>query len=142
MYSEKRGARGGHMMGGGEHCNTTGVYNSLLTLHSFGSPEKKQRFAKYYLLVFVALPLSLTGSTQLIQMPQDSTVEVNSTAFFRCEASFSPVFDVTYDWYHNNRKLDFIRIYSDGSYKVWVEKEPYFERVHLVSHCFKVWTGF
>jgi len=53
---------------------------------------------------------------------------VNQTAFFACQASYNPAIDITYDWWHNNYKIMFIKLKNLGN-SVYVWREPNYERV-------------
>ena len=60
-------------------------------------------------------------------------MRVNHTAFFHCEASYNPAIDITYDWYHNDYKIQFVKIRVIGDTQ-HVEIEEHFERVSHVTH--------
>ena len=70
----------------------------------------------------------VSATTQITQYPMNTVVRVNRTAFFRCEASYNPTLDITYDWYHNEYHIQFIKIRVIGDLQ-HVEEEEYFERV-------------
>lgn len=71
--------------------------------------------------------LTVLPTTTITQEPEPNTVQINKTAIFQCQASFNPSLDITYDWYHNNRKIDFIKIRIIGE-TPYIEREDYFER--------------
>ena len=75
----------------------------------------------------------LTAKTQITNWPIDTVVRVNHTAFFHCEASYNPAIDITYDWYHNDYKIQFVKIRVIGDTQ-HVEIEEHFERVSHVTH--------
>lgn len=74
--------------------------------------------------------LILTATTTISNFPFDTVVRVNKTAFFHCEASFNPTLDITYDWYHNDYHIQFIKVRVIGDLP-FVEEEEYFERVGI-----------
>lgn len=54
-------------------------------------------------------------------------VQVNHTAFLPCQASYNPLLDLTYLWFHNGRQIHFIRIRSISN-EVYIEKDRYYSR--------------
>ena len=60
--------------------------------------------------------------------PRDTVVMVNHTAFFACQAAYNPAIDITYDWWHNNYKIMFVKIKNLGP-TVYTWHEKHFERV-------------
>ena len=61
--------------------------------------------------------------------PRQDSVELGKTAFLRCEASYNPVLDITYDWYQNTYKIPFIRIKTLGQDQIYIERDENFRRV-------------
>ena len=72
------------------------------------------------------------AETTISRYPEDTVVRVNSTAFFHCEASFNPTLDITYDWYHNDYHIQFIKVRIVGDLP-YIEEEEHFDRVKIVS---------
>jgi len=68
------------------------------------------------------------AATTVTYPPRDSVVTVNSTAFFACQASYNPAIDITYDWWHNNYKIMFIKLKNLGN-SVYIWREANYERV-------------
>jgi len=60
--------------------------------------------------------------------PRDQVVMVNQTIYFACQVSYNPAIDITYDWWHNNYKIMFIKIKNLGN-SVYVWREANYERV-------------
>ena len=75
--------------------------------------------------------MRVPGTTTITHQPIDTVVRVNRTAFFHCEASYNPAIDITYDWYHNDYKIQFVKIRVIGDTQ-HVEIEEHFERVSRV----------
>lgn len=71
--------------------------------------------------------LTVLPTTQVTYPPHDEVVMVNQTAFFACQASYNPALDITYDWWHNNYKIMFIKIKNLGN-SVYVWREANYER--------------
>jgi hypothetical protein len=46
-----------------------------------------------------------------------------------CEASYYPVIDITYSWLHSQFPVEFYRLKTDGSSKVWIERDKYYMMV-------------
>jgi len=74
------------------------------------------------------LSVYTAATTQVTYPPHDEVVMVNQTAFFACQASYNPALDITYDWWHNNYKIMFIKIKNLGN-SVYVWREANYERV-------------
>ena len=72
------------------------------------------------------------ASTSVLYAPRDTVVMVNQTAFFACQAQYNPAIDITYDWWHNNYKIMFIKLKNLGN-SVYVWREPNYERVSRIA---------
>ena len=68
---------------------------------------------------------------QISNPPEDNVAVVGKPAFMRCEASYNPVLDITYDWYQNNYKIEFIRVKTLGQDQIYIERDENFKRVRV-----------
>lgn len=111
----------------------TCLFQKLVTIGRVGklSPDKTTYLTGAKTLCIDCLCLATTIVTQL---PRDMVVMVNQTAFFACEASYNPAIDLIHDWWHNGRKIMFIKVRNLGN-TVYVFVEPYYERVSTFSSC-------
>ncbi|ELT90327.1 hypothetical protein CAPTEDRAFT_180331 [Capitella teleta] len=79
------------------------------------------------------------STTTLTQPPLDTNIQVNRTNFLSCMASYNPVLDVTYVWYHGDMLVEFekvFRLYVGGLYIMKAQFEHqgrYTCRVHSSS---------
>lgn len=75
------------------------------------------------------------ATTQITFPPRADSVRENASAFLHCDAAFNPALDLTYDWWHNNYRIEFELLKVGAGNIAYFEEDPHYKRVGVIFFC-------